>query len=100
MRGDAFDKVAEVTNSASGSGAFISSGPLSVALHACKYYIIGVVVQGTFTRYYQSASALPFVSFGQQLGSQLVSGSTAPLQTYGSGSSSIHFYQRLSTAKP
>jgi hypothetical protein len=94
-----FAKVYEGTNSASGMGAFISSGAINVPLVAGKYYFIGVVVQGSFTTYYQNSTATPFVSFGQLSNSYQVYTSTAPASVYLS-SSSMRFNQRLSTALP
>jgi hypothetical protein len=93
-----FTKVFEVTTSDSGTGAFLSSGAVSVPLVAGKYYFLGVVVQGSFTRYYQSSSAQPFVSFGQVMNSYQLSASTAPAEPYLS-TGSARYNQRISTAK-
>jgi hypothetical protein len=95
-----FKKIYETTTSNSGMGAFISSGAIDVSLQAGKYYLIGAVVQGSFTRYYVSSAVQPFVSFGQLVGAHQASGGTPPLESYVSGAGSIRYNQRLSTAAP
>ena len=93
-----FTKVYEGTTSDGGMGVFLSSGALSVPLTAGKYYFLGVIVQGTFTRYYlNSAASQPFVSFGQLMNSYQVSGSTAPVGPYLS-TSNFRYNQRISTS--
>lgn len=94
-----FTKIAEATTSDSGTGSFLSSGALNVPLVAGKYYFLGVVVQGSFTRYYQSAAPVPFVSFGQLLNSYQVSATTPPVSPYISSTSAIRYNQRISTSK-
>jgi hypothetical protein len=94
-----FTKIHEVTTSDSGMGAFLSSGALSVPLVAGKYYFLGVVVQGSFTRYYlNSAASLPFVSFGRLVNSYQISGASPPVNPY-MDTSAARYNQRISTAK-
>jgi hypothetical protein len=93
-----FTKVHEVTTSDNGTGAFLSSGALSVPLVAGKYYFIGVVVQGSFTRYYLNSASQPFVSFGQLMTSYQVSGGSPPVSPYIS-TSAYRYNQRISTSK-
>ena len=93
-----YTKVYEGTTSGSGLGAFISSGAISVPLAAGKYYFLGVIVQGTFTRYYlNSGVSLPFVSFGQLQGSYQLSATTPPVGPYLSPNA-FSYNQRISTA--
>ncbi len=93
-----FTKLREVTTSDSGMGVFLSSGALDVPLVAGKYYFLGVVVQGSFTRYYASASTQPFVSFGQLVNSYVLSASSPPVNPYLSTGTG-RFDQRISTSK-
>jgi hypothetical protein len=95
-----YSKVYESTISASVTGAFLSSGTLSVPLKAGKYYYLGVIVQGSFTRYMSTDYAQPFVSFGQLLNSYQTSGvSTAPA-SFSLTAGDYRYNQRISTAPP
>ncbi|MET0795480.1 MAG: hypothetical protein ABW061_28435 [Polyangiaceae bacterium] len=93
-----FTKVYEQTTSDSGAGAYISSGALSVPLTAGKFYLLGVIVQGSFTRYANTTGLQPFLSFGQLDYSLQVSTSTAPATVYGTNISYQLNTQRISTA--
>lgn len=93
-----FTKIFEVTTSSSGAGAFHSSGPIDVTLQAGKFYYLGVLVQGAFTRFYlNSAVSQPFVSFGQLLTSYQASLTTPPA-TYYFQTANFRYNQRISTA--
>jgi hypothetical protein len=96
-----FTKVFERTTSDSGSAVYISSGALSVPLAAGKYYVLGVLVQGSFTRYMMNQTGQqPFVSFGQlYYYSVLMSTSAAPASLYaGSYYTYVLNNQRISTS--
>jgi hypothetical protein len=90
-------KIYEGTTSSSGMGTFFSSGAISVPLVAGKYYYIGVIVQGSFTRYYLNASTMPFVSFGQLSNGYQLSVVSTPATVYPQ-QVGVRFNQRLSTA--
>lgn len=92
-----FTKLFELTTSSSGEGVFHSSGAIDVALQAGKFYYLGVIVQGSFTRFYSSSAELPFVSFGQLWNSYQVS-TASPPATYPFSTSNYRYHQRLSTA--
>ena len=95
-----FTKIFEKTTSGTGSATFISSGTVSVPLTAGKFYLLGVLVQGSFTYYATLSSAKPFTSFGQYAGATAQSVSSAVASLYiGSASSSYNLYQRISTAR-
>jgi hypothetical protein len=101
LSGSYLNKVFELTTSNTGSAVFHSSGAIDVALEAGKTYWIGVYVQGTHTRFYQSTSAQPFVSFGRVMSSFSFSDSSAAQSYYYSGATnSTRFHQRLSTSSP
>jgi len=63
--GGTFTKIYEGTTSDSGTGAFFSSGAISVPLAAGKFYMLGVAVLGNFTDYVDQSNSQAFVSFGQ-----------------------------------
>jgi len=94
----AFSKVFEQTNSNTGSATFVSSGALSVPLTPGKFYLLGVIVQGAFTGYFNYPTSKQFVSFGQVWnGAQLIQSSAAA--SISVVASSINVYQRVSTSK-
>ena len=95
-----FTKVFERTSSASGASVYISSGALSVPLTVGKYYMLGVLVQGSFTRYLNQTGVQPFVSFGQAYYySVQLSASSAPA-TFSTGFFTYALNnQRISTAQ-
>jgi len=94
-----FTKLYERTTSDAGSATYISSGAISVPLVAGKFYVIGVVVQGSFTRYLNQSGQLTFVSFGQPYYGVQLSASAAPA-TFNGGSAYSYALnnQRVSTA--
>ncbi len=93
-----FTKVFESTTSSSGTAVFHSSGAISVPLAAGKFYFFGVIVQGSFTRFYLNSNVKPFVSFGQLYNSYFASMTTAPASQY-MGTSNFRYNQRISTAE-
>jgi len=94
-----FSKVFEVATSDTSTGSFLSSGALNVPLAAGKFYLLGVVVQGSFTRYSNSSGLRPFVSFGQVWNSAQISASTPPASPTVSSVSSVRVNQRISTSR-
>lgn len=96
--GGTFSKVFEKTVSSSGSATFMSSGAVSVPLTAGKYYLLGVVVQGSFTLYATSTASTPFVSFGQMIAGSLNSYTSAPASMFIS-TYTLNINQRISTTR-
>jgi len=93
-----FTKLYEGTTSDTGSAAFIGSGAISVPLSVGKYYLLGVLVQGSFTRFLNTSSVRPFVSFGQVWNMVQVSASTPPATLSVPNFSNYYHNQRISTA--
>lgn len=85
------------TVSSSGQDQFHSSGAIDVTLTAGKFYFIGVHVGGSFGYAYNSPQPT-YPSFGRSFASRYVSGTTPPTSVT-SSTSSLIYYQRLTTAR-
>ncbi|MDO8586327.1 MAG: S8 family serine peptidase [Armatimonadota bacterium] len=84
------------TVASSGTGAkFYSSGPISVALQAGKYYLIGAAWQGSVT--YYSGSAHPVaVAFGNSVAAYTGAGYPAPSTLIGTNATLCYYYRLTS----
>jgi hypothetical protein len=90
-------KLAEVATTHTGGTALHSSDAISVQLEAGKYYLIGVIVPGPATLFWQREAGASFVSFGEQLDSLSESGARAQPSYTIFVTSPFRYYQRLTT---
>lgn len=90
-------KIFETTTSGTASASFVSSPVISVPLKSSMTYVIGVVVNGSFSYWYGDGTYPQNISFGQVLGGSLYYASTVPATVSFSGFAGPT-YQRLTTA--
>lgn len=94
-----FTKVFESLNTSSGADTFHSSGTISVPLVKGRYYMIGVRVSGSATRFY-TTNVGGFVSFGKITGSDYESTSGSLPSSWSVSSYSYDYHQTLTTKLP
>jgi hypothetical protein len=96
-----FTKIFERTAAASGAGtgAFVSSGAIDVALSPTKIYAVGVIVGSSHSQSLIYSSALMPLSFGRFMSGGRISGTTAPATPSGFYASTLPM-QKLTTKLP